>query len=175
MKNTTRTLLLLFLFLLIGISWAQENKPKTTVTVDSLNSGDVVLIGKLGSPIGTYHDIVASFGSPVAKGRAGQGGQILLKVTKVDGKELQNPIWISYFKSMTLKEYVLPDGTNIFSEHPRTHTLSGKTVSCRVYEDIAILEGGNNNIPLDESKKSGFDSVVYKSMLGIISINGTKE
>lgn len=173
MKNTTRTLLLLFL--LIGISWAQENKPKTSVTVDSLNSGDVVLIGKLGSPIGTYHDIVASFGSPVAKGRAGQGGQILLKVTKVDGKELQNPIWIPYFKSVTLQEYVLPDGTNIFPEHPRTHTLTGKTISCRVYEDIAILDGGNNSIINNEFKASGFESVVYKSMLGIISINGTKE
>ena len=173
MKTITKTILLISL--LSGISCAEEKKPRTTVSVDSLNSGDVVIIGKLGSPIGTYHDIVASFGSLPSKGRVGQGGQILLKVTKIDGKELQKPIWISYFKSMTLQEYLLPDGTNIFPEHPRTHTLSGKTVSCRVYEDLAILDGSSDNVSLDESKKSGFDKVVYESMVGIISIKDANE
>jgi len=169
MFNTS--ILLLFS---IGSLFAQEINPKTKVSVESLNKGETIIIGKLGSPIGTYHDIVASFGSPTAKGRIHQGGQILLKVTVVDGKKLKNPIWIPYFKSMSLQEYVLPDGTNIFPSHPNTHTLTGKTVSCRVYEDLAIIDSGNRNVmPRNNPNKLGFDKVTYRSILGIISINGT--
>lgn len=165
--------ILIMLIMLTKLAFAENGK--SMVTVDALNSGEVIIIGKLGSPIGTYHDIVASFGMPVDMGRAGQGGQILLKVTEVDGKALKTPIWMPYFKSITLQDYLLPDGTNLFPQHPNTHTLTGKTVSCRVYEDIAILRGGDHNLWEDKTKKTGFDKVVYKSMLGIISIKGAKE
>ena len=149
-------------------------KPPTPIHVDSLNSGEHVLVGRLGHPFGTYHVVRATFGMPVPKGRAGNGGRLYLRVVEVDGEKLAEPQWIPYFKSVTLQEYVLPDGTNIFPEHPRTHTLNGKTIVCKVYEDLGLLDLGRG-VHFGDTTKRGFEVLHYETALGILHVVGVEE
>lgn len=141
------------------------------IRLTSLNSGEYVLIGQLGHPLGSYHVIRAKFGMPVPKGRAGNGGRLYLQVFEVDDKKLPEPQWIPYFKSMTLQDYLLPDGTNMFPDHPNTHTLNGKTVVCKVYEDLNLLDlGGDVSKHFGNTQKRGFDVPHYETSLGIMEV-----
>ncbi len=149
---------------------AEQSPSGQEIDVSSLNSGDAVLIGKLGYPLGTYHHIKATFGMPVRKGRAGQGGRILLRVLEIDGQEVAEPLWLPYFKSTTLQTYRLPDGTDIFPRHPKTHKLTGKTVVCQVYEDIVLLDVSPFDAFDVNPSDDGFAEPHYKTMLGIIRI-----
>ena len=58
---------------------------------------------------------------PGSKGNAGNGGRLYLRVLEIDGVALKSPRWLPYYKSMPLQDYKLPDGTNLFPEHPNTH------------------------------------------------------
>jgi hypothetical protein len=150
---------------------AAPRKQPTPIPVTSLNSGEHVLVGRLGHPLGSYHVVKATFGMPVPKGRAGKGGRLYLQVLEVDGQEVREPIWIPYFKSMTLQDYKLPDGTDMFPDHPRTHTLNGKAVVCKVYEDLILLDiGGDVSEHFGNTQKRGFDVPHYETMLGILNV-----
>lgn len=141
------------------------------IRVTSLNTGKYTLIGRLDYPLGSYHIVRATFGMPVPKGRAGNGGRIYLQVIEVDGQELDEPQWIPYFKSMTLQNYSLPDGTNLFPNHPDTQSLNGKTVVCKVYEDIIFLDiGGDVSQHFGDTQQHGFDMPHYETALGILSV-----
>jgi hypothetical protein len=157
------------------VSSAADNAPPgkqpTAIRVTSLNSGEYVLIGRLGHPLGSYHNVRATFGMPVPKGRAGNGGRLHLRVLEVDGQKLREPIWLPYFKSMTLQDYRLPDGTNMFPDHPNTHTLNGKAVVCKVYEDLNLLDiGGDVSEHYGNTQKRGFDVPHYETALGILHV-----
>lgn len=147
-----------------------ENKT-TLIRVASLNTGENVLIGRLGHPLGTYHVVRATFGMPTSKGYAGNGGRLYLHVVEVDGHMLHEPQWIPYFKSMTLQEYLLPDGTNMFPVHPNTDILNGKTVVCKVCETLHLLDlSGDVSEHYGNTQKRGFDEPYYETSLGILYV-----
>jgi hypothetical protein len=150
---------------------AARGKRPTPIRVVALNSGEYVLVGRLGHPLGTYHVVRATFGMPVPKGRAGNGGRLHLRVLEVDGRELAEPQWIPYFKGMTLQNYALPDGTDMFPAHPNSHTLNGKSVVCKVYEDVNLLDtGGDVSEHFGDTQKRGFDAPHYETSLGILHV-----
>lgn len=156
-------------------------KPSDTISgrpisVDSLNSAEFVLIGKLGYPFGTYHDVTATFGMPGSKGNAGNGGRLYLRILEIDGVPVKHPLWLPYYKSMTLQRYELLDGTDMFSEHPNTHLLNGKQVRCKVCETFHLLDrSGDVSEHYGNTKKKGFDGPYYEASLGILSVLGVPE
>lgn len=91
---------------------------------------------------------------------------------EIDGERLVEPLWLPYFKSLTLQQYKLEDGTNIFPEHPRTHTLEGKTATCKVYEDLMLLDvSGDVTEHYDpKSKQKGFGKLQYHTYLGTLYV-----
>mgnify|MGYP006900776748 CR=1 FL=1 len=150
---------------------APPTKQPTPIPVTSLNLGEYVLIGRLGHPLGTYHIVRATFGMPVSKGLAGNGGRLHLQVLEIDGQKVREPIWIPYYKSMTLQDYKLPDGTNMFPDHPNTHTLNGKAVVCKVCETLNLLDiGGDVSEHFGNTQKRGFDMPHYETTLGILHV-----
>jgi len=148
------------------------------ITVSALNSNDVAVIGELGYPVGTFHEIEGEFAMFNAHGRAGQGGRIYLKILSVDGKSLSEPLGLPYFKSVSLQDYLLPDGTDIFPVHPNTHKLQGKKITCTIYEDIFFVDnGGDIEIfeSSNESRGKGFEEPWFETALGIVEIKGSAE
>ena len=72
---------------------------------------------------------------------------------------------------MTLQDYLLPDGTNIFPERADIQALNGKTVVCKVYEDISLLDlGGDVSEHFGATQKKGFDVPHYQTSLGILEV-----
>lgn len=146
------------------------------VSVDSLNSGEFILIGKLGHPYGTYHDVAGTFGMPGSKGDAGNGERLYLRVLEIDGVAVKNPLWLPYYKSMTLQTYELADGTDLFPRHPNTHILNGKHVRCKVYESFHLLDrSGDVSEHYGNTRTKGFDSPYYESSLAIMHVLGVPE
>jgi hypothetical protein len=94
---------------------------ETKIHISDLNKGDIELVGELG-PLEKDYLVVAEFAMFTPHGRAGVGGDLRMKVMEVDGKKLAKPLWLRYFKTASLEEYTLPDGTDIFAQNPHTHT-----------------------------------------------------
>ena len=158
--------------LLVALALASgcASPPRNRVSVFELDSGEVQLIGALGAPIGTFHTIEAEFAMVTAHGRVHQGGRILLKVLKVNGQQLPQPIYLSYFKAMTLQEYELSDGTDMFPRSADYNTLIGRTVVCSVYEDIIFLDRSGSPSNFDDwppNTAPGFVKPSFETALGI--------
>ena len=139
------------------------------VNVSSLNAGDVVLIGKLGYPLGTHHTIKAAFAKPSRKVRGSEGGGAYLKILEVDGKPVPEPFLIAYHKAVTYEAYRLPDGSDMFAHEPsEASKLDGKQVVCRVYEVVHVLDSGNDVDEYYRPRRGAFERLDYQSQLGIM-------
>lgn len=113
---------------------------------------------------------------PTSKGLAGEGGQLYLRVLEIDGIALKSLVWLPYAKSMTLQVYRLPDGTDIFPQHPNTHVLNGKQVFCKVYETFHLADrSGDVSEHYGNTRKKGFDSPYYETHLSILHVHGAPD
>ncbi len=158
------------LLLALALACGCVAPPRNRVSVLQLDAGEVQLIGALGTPLGTFHTIEAEFAMVTAHGRVHHGGRILLKVLKVDGQQLPQPIYLPYFKAMTLQDYELSDGTDMFPRSADYNSLRGRTVVCSVYEDIIFLDRSSNASIFDDwppDTASGFARPSFETALGI--------
>ena len=141
------------------------------IRTEELNAGKYVLVGRLDRPLGKYHVVRATFGVPNFKGRAGSGGRLHLRVSELDGQKLSAPVWLPYYKSMTLQTYKLADGTDIFPDARNVQSLQGKSIVCKVCETVDLLDtSGDVSEHYGNTDKPGFDRPYYQTSLGILHV-----